>query len=52
MWDSLLVPRAVKIQKQNGGVTVHFSEITRPKYGKKKVLIEHFLKIREKNYLK
>ena len=30
--------------KRKWGVTVHFSEITRPKYGKK-VLTEHFLKI-------
>jgi len=38
MWDSLLVPRAVKIQKENGPNMV------------KKVLIEHFLKIRKKTF--
>ena len=43
MRDLFLVPRAVEIQKENGGVTVHFSEIIRPKHGNK-MLIKHFFK--------
>jgi len=43
MWDLLFVPRAVKIQKENGGSPCIFSEIIRPKDGGK-VLTEHFFK--------
>ena len=41
MWKKQILARAIRIQKENRGVTVHFSEIIELKLGKEIAI--HFL---------